>query len=53
MFIVIFFVQKPAHIVNQNPSNPPYGNSLGEHDVIHQSGSFKRLMLSVLPESNF
>ncbi|KAJ8920675.1 hypothetical protein NQ315_004814 [Exocentrus adspersus] len=42
--------KKPAHIVNQNPQ---YGNSLGESDVIQQSGSFKRLMWSVLPGSNY
>lgn len=43
--------KKPAHVVNQNP---PYANSLGnDPEVIQQSGSFKRLMLSVLPGSNF
>lgn len=42
--------KKPAYVVNQNPQ---YGNSLGESDVIQQSGSFKRLMWSVLPGSNY
>ncbi|XP_044266978.1 PDZ and LIM domain protein Zasp isoform X5 [Tribolium madens] len=38
------------HVVNQNPS---FSNSLGEPEVIQQSGSFKRLMWSVLPESSY
>ncbi|KAJ8955585.1 hypothetical protein NQ318_001415 [Aromia moschata] len=43
--------KKPAYIVNQNPT---YGNSLGaDPDVIQQSGSFKRLMMSVLPGTNY
>ncbi|XP_023025516.1 PDZ_signaling and DUF4749 domain-containing protein Zasp66 isoform X5 [Leptinotarsa decemlineata] len=44
--------KKPALVVNQNPQ---YTNSItgGDPDVIQQSGSFKRLMWSVLPGSNF
>lgn len=43
--------KKPALVVNQNPQ---YGNSLGaDPEVIQQSGSFKRLMWSVLPGSNY
>ncbi|XP_057651134.1 PDZ and LIM domain protein 3 isoform X9 [Diorhabda carinulata] len=43
--------QKPTLVVNQNPQ---YGNALGnDPDVIQQSGSFKRLMWSVLPGSQF
>ncbi|XP_967133.1 PDZ and LIM domain protein 3 isoform X2 [Tribolium castaneum] len=38
------------HVVNQNPS---FSNSLGDPEVIQQSGSFKRLMWSVLPESSY
>lgn len=49
--------KKPAvHIVNQNPNSynqTPYGNTLGQDEVIHQSGSFRRLMMSVLPESHY
>lgn len=44
--------KKPVHVVNQNPQTP-YGNTLGQDEVIHQSGSFKRLMMSVLPEINY
>ncbi|XP_056630780.1 PDZ and LIM domain protein 3 isoform X10 [Diorhabda carinulata] len=43
--------KKPTLVVNQNPQ---YGNALGnDPDVIQQSGSFKRLMWSVLPGSQF
>lgn len=43
--------KKPALVVNQNPQ---YGNALGnDPDVIQQSGSFKRLMWSVLPGRQF
>ncbi|KAK9870491.1 hypothetical protein WA026_008049 [Henosepilachna vigintioctopunctata] len=38
--------------VSVNPQ-PAYSNSLGHDDVIHQSGSFRRLMLSVLPETSY
>lgn len=43
--------KKPALVVNQNPQ---YGSALGsDPDIIQQSGSFKRLMWSVLPGSQF
>ncbi|KAJ8978432.1 hypothetical protein NQ317_019671 [Molorchus minor] len=43
--------KKPAFVVNQNPS---YTTAIGgDPDMIQQSGSFKRLMMSVLPGSNF
>ncbi|XP_068905559.1 PDZ and LIM domain protein Zasp isoform X5 [Tenebrio molitor] len=38
------------HVVNQNPA---FSNSIGDPEVIQQSGSFKRLMWSVLPESSY
>jgi hypothetical protein len=38
------------HVVNQNPA---FSNSIGDSEVIQQSGSFKRLMWSVLPESSY
>ncbi|KAL3282572.1 hypothetical protein HHI36_005750 [Cryptolaemus montrouzieri] len=41
---------KKTNYVNQQPS---YTNSIGQDDVIHQSGSFRRLMLSVLPETSY
>ncbi|RZC34618.1 uncharacterized protein BDFB_002873, partial [Asbolus verrucosus] len=43
--------KKPAYVVNQNPTYTT--NSIGDPDVIQQSGSFKRLMWSVLPESSY
>lgn len=43
--------KKHVTIVNQNPQ---YLNAIGnDPEVIQQSGSFKRLMMSVLPGSNF
>ncbi|XP_028143069.1 PDZ and LIM domain protein 3 isoform X3 [Diabrotica virgifera virgifera] len=45
--------KKMAYVVNQNPQSQ-YGNALGtDPEVIQQSGSFKRLMWSVLPGSQF
>ncbi|XP_044750404.1 PDZ and LIM domain protein Zasp isoform X3 [Coccinella septempunctata] len=41
---------KKSTTVNQHP---PYANSIGQDDVIHQSGSFRRLMMSVLPETSY
>ncbi|XP_063914432.1 PDZ and LIM domain protein 3 isoform X2 [Zophobas morio] len=44
---------KSSHyVVNQNPSFVT-NNSIGDPDVIQQSGSFKRLMWSVLPEHSY
>ncbi|XP_050307563.1 PDZ and LIM domain protein Zasp isoform X6 [Anthonomus grandis grandis] len=44
--------KKAANVVNTN--NPQYLNAIGQDpEVIQQSGSFKRLMMSVLPGSNF
>ncbi|XP_076270616.1 PDZ_signaling and DUF4749 domain-containing protein Zasp66 isoform X14 [Rhynchophorus ferrugineus] len=44
--------KKSAHVVNQN--NPQYLSAIGhDPEVIQQSGSFKRLMMSVLPGSNY
>ncbi|CAG9825286.1 unnamed protein product [Phaedon cochleariae] len=44
--------KKPVLVVNQNPA---HYNSItgGDPDIIQQSGSFKRLMWSVMPGSNF
>ncbi|KAG5900016.1 hypothetical protein JTB14_009100 [Gonioctena quinquepunctata] len=42
--------KKPALVVNQNPQ---YNTITGDPEVIQQSGSFRRLMWSVLPGSNF
>ncbi|CAG9827179.1 unnamed protein product [Diabrotica balteata] len=43
--------KKMAYVVNQNPQ---HGNPLGtDPEVIQQSGSFKRLMWSVLPGTQF
>ncbi|XP_060519068.1 PDZ and LIM domain protein 3 isoform X2 [Cylas formicarius] len=43
--------KKPTQVVNQNPQ---YLNAIGnDPDVIQQSGSFRRLMMSVLPGSNY
>ncbi|XP_072401457.1 PDZ and LIM domain protein 3 isoform X3 [Diabrotica undecimpunctata] len=43
--------KKMAYVVNQNPQ---HGNALGtDPEVIQQSGSFKRLMWSVLPGTQF
>ncbi|CAG9854072.1 unnamed protein product [Phyllotreta striolata] len=43
--------KKPILVVNQNPQ---YTNAIGnDPEVIQQSGSFKRLMWSVLPSSQY
>jgi hypothetical protein len=50
-YSVVICRQKSAHhVVNQNPA---FSNSIGDPEVIQQSGSFKRLMWSVLPESSY
>ncbi|XP_045470416.1 PDZ and LIM domain protein 3 isoform X1 [Harmonia axyridis] len=41
---------KKSNSVNQQPA---YTNSIGQDEIIHQSGSFRRLMLSVLPETSY
>ncbi|ERL91503.1 hypothetical protein D910_08833 [Dendroctonus ponderosae] len=44
--------KKPANVVNQ--SNPAYLTAINnDPEIIQQSGSFRRLMMSVLPGSNF
>ncbi|XP_030746729.1 PDZ and LIM domain protein 3 isoform X7 [Sitophilus oryzae] len=44
--------KKGPHVVNQ--SNPQYLSAIGnDPEVIQQSGSFRRLMMSVLPGSNY